>query len=64
VEQQFLVNAIRFETAQLQSHVVKENVLIQLNRVSHDVATRVAAALHMTAPGPDSTFYHDNVTVG
>lgn len=37
VEQQFLINAIRFETSQLTSSVVKSNVLIQLNRVSHDL---------------------------
>jgi catalase len=64
VEQQFLINAIRFEASQLQSDVVKENVLIQLNRVSHDIATRVATALGMTAPEADPTYYHDNTTVG
>ncbi|CAI6334993.1 unnamed protein product [Periconia digitata] len=64
VEQQFIVNAMRFETAQLTSDVVKNNVLIQLNRVSHDVATRVASALGMTAPEADPTYYHDNQTVG
>ncbi|KAF1979983.1 catalase-domain-containing protein [Bimuria novae-zelandiae CBS 107.79] len=64
VEQQFVVNAMRFETAQLQSEVVKNNVLIQLNRVSHDVAVRVASALGMTAPEADSTYYHDNTTEG
>src|SRR5688572_14094630 len=35
-EQQFIVNALRFEMAQLKSPVVKNNMLIQLNRVSHD----------------------------
>lgn len=64
VEQQFIVNAMRFETSQLKSDVVKSNVLIQLNRVSHDVAVRVASALGMTAPEADSTFYHDNSTTG
>lgn len=64
VEQQFLVNAMRFETAQLASDVVKNNVLIQLNRVSHDVAVRVAEALDMTAPAADDTYYHDNTTIG
>ncbi|KAI8938240.1 hypothetical protein NX059_005901 [Plenodomus lindquistii] len=64
VEQQFVVNAIRFETAQLTSDVVKNNVLIQLNRVSHDVAVRVAEALDMTAPEADDTYYHDNTTIG
>lgn len=64
IEQQLLINAIRFETAQLTSDVVKSNVLIQLNRVSHDVAVRVAEALDMTAPEADSTYYHDNTTIG
>lgn len=64
VEQQFVVNAMRFETSQLDSEVVKNNVLIQLNRVSHDVAVRVASALGLTAPEEDPTYYHDNTTIG
>jgi catalase len=63
-EQQFLINAIRFETSHLTSDVIKKNVLIQLNRVSHDVAVRVAAALGLQAPAPDPKFYHDNTTAG
>ncbi|KAI0097616.1 catalase [Nemania sp. FL0031] len=64
VEQQFLINAIRFETSHLQSTTVKQNVVQQLNRISNDVATRVASALGMAAPAPDPTFYHSNVTQG
>ncbi|KAF2653037.1 catalase-domain-containing protein [Lophiostoma macrostomum CBS 122681] len=64
VEQQFVINAIRFETSQLKSSVVKNNVLIQLNRVSHDVAVRVASALGLTAPEADPKFYHNNTTKG
>ncbi|KAL2024445.1 hypothetical protein VTK56DRAFT_8256 [Thermocarpiscus australiensis] len=64
VEQQLLINAIRFETSHLTSTTVKQNVLAQLNRVSNDVAARVAAALGLEAPAPDPTFYHDNVTAG
>jgi catalase len=64
VEQQFVINAIRFETSQLKSSVVKSNVLIQLNRVSHDIAVRVASVLGMTAPDADPTYYHDNTTKG
>lgn len=64
VEQQFVVNAMRFETSQLKSDVVKNNVLIQLNRISHDIATRVAEALGMNAPEADDTYYHDNKTIG
>ncbi|KAF2115260.1 catalase-like domain-containing protein [Lophiotrema nucula] len=63
-EQQMVVNAMRFETSQLKSNVVKNNVLIQLNRVSHDVAVRVASALGLTAPAADPTYYHDNTTTG
>ncbi|KAF2205032.1 catalase [Delitschia confertaspora ATCC 74209] len=63
-EQQFVINAMRFETSNLKSSVVKSNVLIQLNRVSHDIATRVAKALGMTAPAPDAKFYHNNKTTG
>lgn len=62
VEQQFLINAIRFETSHLQSSVVKSNVLIQLNRVSNDIAKRVAEALGLDAPAPDPTFYNNNST--
>ncbi|KAI5465679.1 catalase-like domain-containing protein [Mariannaea sp. PMI_226] len=64
VEQQFLINAIRFETSHLQSEQVKKNVLTQLNKVSHDVAVRVSKALGLNAPGPDSTYYHNNKTAG
>ncbi|KAI1505531.1 catalase 3 precursor [Biscogniauxia marginata] len=64
VEQQFLINAIRFETGLLTSTPVKENVLTQLNRISHDIAVRVAGALGLEAPEPDDTYYHDNTTIG
>jgi catalase len=62
VEQQFLINAIRFEVSHVQSAVVKSNVLIQLNRVSNDIAKRVAAAIGLPAPPPDPTFYNNNST--
>ncbi|KAK4032561.1 catalase A2 [Parachaetomium inaequale] len=64
IEQQFLINAIRFETSHVKSTTVKQNVLAQLNRISNDVAVRVAAALGLDAPAPDDTFYHNNVTAG
>ncbi|KAH7162517.1 catalase-like domain-containing protein [Dactylonectria estremocensis] len=63
-EQQFLINAIRFETSHLQSDEVKKNVLKQLNRVSHDIAVRVSKALGIEAPAADSRYYHDNTTAG
>jgi catalase len=62
VEQQFLINAIRFETSHLVSEVVKQNVIIQLNRVSNDLAKRVAEAIGIAAPSPDPTYYNNNST--
>ncbi|KAK0711238.1 catalase [Lasiosphaeris hirsuta] len=64
IEQQFVINAIRFETSKLKSKTVKQNVLTQLNRVSNDIAKRVAAVLGLTAPAPDSRYYNNNVTAG
>ncbi|KAI2466032.1 catalase 3 precursor [Annulohypoxylon bovei var. microspora] len=64
VEQQFLINAIRFETSHLTSTTVKQNVLAQLNQISNDIAVRVATALALEAPAPNSTYYHDNTTAG
>jgi len=64
VEQQFLIDAIRFEISMIQSPVVKQNVITQLNRVSHDLAVRVATAIDLTAPPPDPTYYHNNKTAG
>lgn len=61
-EQQFLINAIRFETAHLKSETVKKNVLEQLNKISNEVATQVAKVLGLAAPAPDSKFYHDKKT--
>jgi catalase len=63
-EKQFLINAIRFETSHIKSETVKKNVLTQLNRIHHGIAKQVADVLGMTAPAPDSTFYHDNKTAG
>ncbi|KAF7550802.1 hypothetical protein G7Z17_g5464 [Cylindrodendrum hubeiense] len=63
-EQQFLINAIRFETSHLVSEDVKKNVLKQLNKVSHDIAVRVSKVLGIEAPAADSTYYHDNTTAG
>lgn len=62
VEQQFLINAMRFEVSHLQSAIVKSNVIIQLNRVSNDLAKRVAEVVGVAAPSPDLTFYNNNST--
>lgn len=61
-ERQFIVDAIRFEIAHVASPVVKNNVIIQLNRISNDLAARVARALNIDTPDPDPTFYHGNTT--
>ncbi|CAM1505462.1 Fc.00g110990.m01.CDS01 [Cosmosporella sp. VM-42] len=64
IEQQFIIDAIRFETSHLLSEEVKTNVLKQLNKISHDIAVRVSAVLGMEAPAADTTYYHDNTTAG
>ncbi|KAJ5208051.1 hypothetical protein N7449_002430 [Penicillium cf. viridicatum] len=61
-ERQFIVDAMRFETSNVKSSVVRNNVIIQLNRISNDLATRVATAIGIAAPKPDDSFYHDNTT--
>lgn len=63
-EQQILVNAIRFETSNVKSPAVRQNIVTQLNRISNDLAGRVATALAIPAPVPEPTFYHDNKTTG
>jgi catalase len=61
-EKQFVVDAMRFENSNVVSQVVRENVIIQLNRISNDLAKRVAEAIGVEAPAPDPSFYHDNTT--
>lgn len=61
-EKQFVVDAMRFENSNVVSQVVRENVVIQLNRISNDLAKRVAEAIGVDAPAPDPTYYHDNTT--
>ncbi|KKK15876.1 hypothetical protein P175DRAFT_0473087 [Aspergillus ochraceoroseus IBT 24754] len=61
-EQQFLINAIRFETSNVASSIVRSNVVLQLNRISNDLARRVARVIGVEEPQPDPTFYHHNVT--
>jgi catalase len=61
-EKQFVVDAMRFENSNVKSEVVRNNVIIQLNRISNDLAKRVASAIGVDAPEPDTTYYHDNTT--
>lgn len=63
MEQQLLIDAIRFETSHVRVSVQK-NVLAQLNKVSHDIAVRVGKALGLEAPPEDGAYYHDNTTKG
>lgn len=53
---------MRFEVSHIQSEVVKSNVLIQLNRVSNDIAKRVAEVIGLPTPSPDPKFYNSNRT--
>lgn len=62
-EKQFLIDAIRFENSNVKSEVVRNNVIIQLNRIDNDLASRVARAIGVDEPKPDPTFYHNNKTV-
>ncbi|OOF94534.1 hypothetical protein ASPCADRAFT_507490 [Aspergillus carbonarius ITEM 5010] len=61
-EQQFLIDAIRFETSNVKSTIVRQNVILQLNRISNDLARRVARAIDIPLPSPDPTYYHNNKT--
>lgn len=63
VEQQFLIDAIRFETSHV-NKAVQKNVLTQLNKISHDIAVRVGKALGLDAPAADEKYYHNNKTKG
>lgn len=63
-EQQLLVDAIRFETSNVASEVIRKNVVAQLNKVSHDLAQRVAPVIGIEVPEPDPEYYHDNTTKG
>ena len=63
-EQQFLINAMRFEASQLKSDVVKKNVVAQLNKIHNKIAVQVAEAVGVPAPAPDAAFYHDTKTAG
>ncbi|CAD6503422.1 BgTH12-03087 [Blumeria graminis f. sp. triticale] len=61
-EQQFLVNAIRFEISQIKSDLIKKNTLMQLNRVSNNLATRVAAVIGYKPLDPSPEFYTNATT--
>lgn len=62
-ERQFLVNALRLDNAGVQSESVRRNVITQLNLIDNNLAKRVARAIGIPPPAPESTFYHNKKTV-
>ncbi|PKS11958.1 hypothetical protein jhhlp_001254 [Lomentospora prolificans] len=63
-EKQQVIDGMRFETSKIESETVKKNVIKQLNKVSNEIAARVAVAHGLDIPEPDPTYYHDNTTRG
>lgn len=63
-EQQMVVNAMRFELSHCKSATVKKNALVQINRISNNLAKRVAEGIGLHAPAPDAKYYHNNKTEG
>lgn len=61
-EKQMVVNAARFELSHVKSQNVQKRTLVQFNRISNELATRIAKALGLEAPKPDSKYYHNNKT--
>ncbi|KAG7092070.1 hypothetical protein E1B28_008451 [Marasmius oreades] len=59
-EQQMVVNGFRFEVSKVNSLDVRRRFITELNRVSNDLARRVAKAVNVPLPEPDSKYYHDN----
>lgn len=57
-----LIEVLRFELSVL-APAIQKNALGQLNKISHDIARRVGAAVNLDAPAADDTYYHDNKTV-
>lgn len=63
-EQQMVVNAIRFELAKVGSVDVRKASIAQLNKISHNLAKRVALAFGLDVPAPDAKYYHNSTTAG
>ncbi len=61
-----VVNALRFELAHVQLTSIRQNFILQLeiNKISNDLAKRVASAIGVDEPSPDPELYHGNVTAG
>lgn len=43
---------------------VRKAAIAQFNKISNDLAKRVALAVGVDAPAPDPTYYHSNTTAG
>lgn len=63
-EKQMVVNAIRFELSKVDSVDVRKASIAQFNKISNELAKRVAMGLGLDAPAADSKFYHSNTTAG
>jgi catalase len=61
-EQQFVINALRFELSNVKSKDIKSSFITQINRVNKTLATLVATAIGIPAPEPEPTYYHSNKT--
>lgn len=57
-----VIDGLRFELSHVVNPSVRENMVMLLNKVDNDLATRVGEALGIPAPMPDPTYYHNNVT--
>lgn len=58
-----IVNAARFELSHV-SMPIREKTVAQFNKISHDLAQRVADGIGVSCPAADPTYYHNNVTAG
>lgn len=63
-EKQMVVNAMRFELSKIESTDVRKASIAQFNKISNDLAKRVALAIGLDAPAPDSKYYHNHTTAG
>jgi len=63
-EKQMIVNAFRFELGKVQTTSIRQAMVGQLNRISNDLAIRVATAIGVLPPSPDPEYYHHNETIG
>ncbi|KAL0574634.1 hypothetical protein V5O48_007330 [Marasmius crinis-equi] len=63
VEQQMIINALRFELSKVSSQDVRSRFITSLNKVHNGLAVKVAMAINVTPPDPDPKFYRDKSTI-